>query len=260
VVASISGDSHNDLGSVIGYWPTSTPALESARNAFIAKMETIYREKLEQAPAGKDIQTFWWNSFVRVANSTENLNLLTTALKDKPFVKSLSLDQDRRWTVLHHLCRMGVPECNSLLAAEKAKDGSDRGLRSTLAAQAVFPDFTSKEKLLSEALYSTSLSLQQRKSIVRNIFPYEQKKAAERLESVFFSYFRENKHSSEFEVFETLTGNLSSLNCEARQSQKLRDFIAQNQDMPSPVLRSFQEDLDEDARCERIRAKAAAAN
>ncbi|MGE3261337.1 MAG: aminopeptidase N [Bacteriovoracia bacterium] len=243
------------IGGVVGYWPTNNPAASLERDAFIEKLENIYLERMAKSPAGKDLQYFWWDRFVALSRSADGLKRNADALAGKDLPAGLTLDQDRRWAVIRRLCRFASTDCFAMITRESERDKSDRGQRAALSAKAIFPELNSKIALLEEALHSDSLSLQNREAIASNLFPLEQAAFAERLENVFFRYFAENKHSGDFEIYEAMTNTLSSLNCEERQSRKLLDFLATNQDLPSPIARGFREQLDEDTRCQKIRAR-----
>ncbi|MGZ3713385.1 MAG: aminopeptidase N [Bdellovibrionota bacterium] len=255
VVSTISGSGKNDFENVIGYWPAENSAVSGQRQAFIEKMEAVYKGKLLASKSGSDMQSFWWDSFVRLSRSEASQKFLAEALRGTWKLKGLEIDQDRRWSLVGHLCRFGAQDCRTFVENESKLDSSDRGVRASLSSLAAFPDPSSKEKLLAEALHSPALSLQKRKAIVRSLFPYEQKKMAESQEKVFYGYIEENKHTGDMQVLEAMAGSLSSLQCAPIQDQRLVQFMEKNKDLPSPIQRGFREDLDEDARCQKIRAK-----
>lgn len=256
VVDTISGNDYASLSSVVGYWPVTDEALGKARAEFITRMEEVYAKKLAAAPAGKDMQYFWWDAFVALSTSQQARERLSQALEGEGLPNGLVIDQDRRWTAINRLCRVGEKSCFALVEKEGLRDSSDRGVRAAFGARAAFPDDTNKEKLLKEALANTSLSLQNRKAITRNLFPYEQKASAVKLQPVFFDFFLKNKNSGDFETIESLSRSLSSLNCSDAQAKVLTDFMQAHPDLSSPMLRDFREKLDEDGRCRKIRALA----
>lgn len=256
IVRSISGSPRDDSETLIGYWPTTPESMKAQRNALIEQLEKIYAAKMSSASPGSDFQTFWWDSLVQIAQSGGNQHFLSGILEGSIKAPAgLELDQDRRWAATKRLCRLGHPNCEQIVDRELKKDGSDRGLREALGARALRPDLSSKEKLMREALQSTALSLQNKTAITKNLFPYEQRFMAEKLEGAYFDYIRANKAKGEIETLRAFADTLAPINCDARQSRKIQGFLDGNSDLPKPIQRLLREILDDDIRCQKIRAK-----
>lgn len=246
---------HRDAGSVIAYWPVDTPELRKDRDTFVSKLETMGLRRLKASAPGSDEQALWWDMLVKVAEGPSTVTYILEAFNKPQSVPSgLQIDQDRRWAVLRRICSLGHDSCDSLLEKEKIKDSSDRGFKSYLAAQALRPDFENKKKIFYDVLNKDELTYHDKRMLSGNLFPFEQRNLAERMEEDYFAFVKANKNSPRIEFVQMVTGHFMPVDCSPRQSRKVQSFMESTKDLPTPLYRRLRESLDEDLRCQKIRA------
>ena len=256
VVGTLSYNRWDDANAVV-YWPVETPAQQKERTEFIGQLEKMYANRLAKAAPGSDLQMFWWDAYVNTAITPTALDAIIGALKDAAKApKGMKIDQDRRWSIIYRACRRDRPECDTLLGAEKAADKSDRGVKAALAAAAVRPRLEDKKKIFFDVLNNPAISFHEKSALSRSLFPYEQRGLAATFEKDYFKFVQDHKNSDQVEFVEMVTGNLIPNNCSKGQSDKIQNFLKTTSDIPTPLFREIQETLDEDLRCQKIRAKA----
>lgn len=243
-------------GPLLSYWPMKPEILNQKRGAFIKKLEGITWSRMEKSKAGSDEQSFWFDNFVSVAETPQSLSTITQLLEGSLAApKGFTIDQDRRWTILNRLCRKGSAQCSTLVEREKKRDGSDRGQKSALAAEAIRPDLAVKENFYRQVVEDKNVSLQKKYAIAKSMFPYEQQDMAQNFEARYFQYLESNKHNAEVESLQLYARSFIPNNCTSPQSTKVGSFLAHNPDLPAPVTIHLKQALDEDSRCQKIRGK-----
>lgn len=249
LLEKLSGSSATDGAHLVAYLPPQI------RERWITKIETSLTARMQVAAAGSDAQQLWWDSYVRLASSPKAVVVLRSALNGRSLPRGLRLDQDRRWSVIQQLCRKQAESCEAMVMAELKRDHSDWAESSALAARALAPDKTMKERLLLEALDS-SLSWEKREAIAERLYPYEQKFFAAGQEDILLEYFRKNMRTGDLDELAGLAEGLNFLDCSGDGAVRLERFLAESPEMPSTLARTFREMLDEDRICRGVRAEA----
>jgi aminopeptidase N len=88
----------------------------------------------------------WARSAVAVAAAEDDVARLAAALKGDGMINGFELDQEMRWAVAVKAVAYGLPDADTLLAAEAVRDRSDRGRRALLRAEASRPTQAAKEQ------------------------------------------------------------------------------------------------------------------
>ena len=173
----------------------------------------------------------------------------------KNVAPGMPLDLDRQWSVVRKLARYQHPQAMELLSEMKKKDASDRGQRNALSTEAIQPDFKIKEKWVTILKQpKPSVSFAEARSVMRSLFPLEQRDLAKRFEADFYEYLRKNG-KSENEIFvENVAESLVPLACAREESTRLRNFLSDSARFTPSVAKALKVSLDEDERCQRIRA------
>jgi aminopeptidase N len=86
----------------------------------------------------------WARSAVAVAATHDDVARLAAALKGDGKVNGFELDQEMRWAAAIKAVAFGLPDAETLLAAEAVRDRSDRGRRALLRAEAARPTDAAK--------------------------------------------------------------------------------------------------------------------
>lgn len=253
IVMSINGG-RTERGTVLYYWPESSEAQKNEKRKFITKMENLYLLKLNGSKDGSDAQKFWFDSYINLARSPLALRRIEGWYKSKNVTPQFPLDLDRRWRIVRQLNRFQHPGADALIAKMKAEDNSDRGLRQALGAEAIRPELGIKQKWMSELKEAKpKITYAEARSVSASLFPVEQIALAQRFEADFYEYLRLNGKSEEEVFVETVAPQIAPLNCEAKGSTKLKNFLGQ-EDLFSPsVKKVLLVSVDEDERCQKVR-------
>ncbi len=107
--------------------------VEEAHQFFEAAWET-----LNSAAAG-DPQIVWARTLIGCAMTPDDLERVGALADGRSTVPGLTVDQQMRWGIAARWIAYGVPGARERLAAETARDPSDRGQRAALSAQTSEP-------------------------------------------------------------------------------------------------------------------------
>ncbi|MSQ41648.1 MAG: aminopeptidase N, partial [Dehalococcoidia bacterium] len=116
---------------------------------------------LQTAPTG-DLQIIWARALIGLAISPPDIERVARLVDGELAVAGLAIDQEMRWAVAVLYVGYGLPGAQQRLAAERARDPSDRGQRALLRAEASVPDAAVKarawERFLGEGYGSLHLT------------------------------------------------------------------------------------------------------
>lgn len=257
IVSTISGR-RSEIPTILNYWPQASEASTKERQAFIGVMEAEYLRRMKASAPGSDMQKLWFDNYVGIARTPKALDQLVAWIPQKNVAPGFPLDLDRQWVMARKLSRYQHPKAAALVADLKKKDTSDRGQRQALSADAVQPDVKVKEKWLAILKQpKPSLTLAETRSVSYALFPIDQRDLAKRFENDFYEYLKQNG-KSENEVFvESIAEGLVPLSCAQEESTRLRDFLKNTDRFSASISKSLRVSLDEDERCQRIRALSA---
>ncbi|NQV08209.1 aminopeptidase N [bacterium] len=126
-------------GAAVGsYVPAALIDAEAA--AFVAAA----RAAIDTVPQG-DLQVLWARALLGLASGPEEQAIAAALMDDPP--DGLAIDQDMRWSVAVAGVAAGAAGAEDRLAAERERDGSDRGDRAMAGAEAARPTPGVKEEV-----------------------------------------------------------------------------------------------------------------
>lgn len=97
------------------------------------------RRALESAPQG-DLQKIWARTLIGAAATPGDVAELGRLADGEITIAGLDVDQEMRWAIAAKFVAYGLPGATERLAAEAARDPSDRGVRARLRAETAVPD------------------------------------------------------------------------------------------------------------------------
>jgi len=253
VVTTISGRPGPNGGTVLEYW---TPGAK--RDEFLGQMEELYLRRLKEAQNGGDEQKFWFESFTSIAQSHMALAKVNEWAHGKNLPAGMDLNLDQRWMLTRQLMRFEWTGANLLALNLKKEDPSDRGQEGAIAAEAIEPNLKVKSKWVNILkVNKLKLSNQQANSAFYSLFPLEQRGLAQRFAADFYKYLNANGNSENEDLVKSFAETMNPLNCRRQESEPLRQFLSRNREKFSPtVQKSLLNGLQEDERCQKIRAAA----
>ena len=255
IMSTVIGDRMGP--SLNNYWPDDGPnGMGTAKKDWMAKLEKAVAAKAYAAKAGSDEQLFWWDSLVSIARSQAILKNMAGLLQNpNKLPKGMILDQDRRWDIVNALCRLGFDQCPIMVDAEKARDISERGVKSAIACLAIQPQLEVKRTYFKMLLESKDLSYQQKISLAYNLFPFEQRGLADNFKHAYFDFMDKHQNSDDQLFMKLVAGNLSPVNCDADQASEMDGFLKKHPAFPPETTKAIQDLLESDVRCQKVRAR-----
>jgi len=142
-------------------------AAEGALGSFLPEeFKEEYSEKffnfcLARLPEVKnsDDKIIWARALVRSAQSPKNVQQLLGFIDNGTGSYNFELDQDMRWGIVQAAASHAFPDSAARVDTEKARDGSDRGLRALEAIRASAPDPAVKATEWQKFLTDTTASM-----------------------------------------------------------------------------------------------------
>lgn len=243
--------------TVLYYWPETEEA-RAEKTKFVGEMERQFMSRFRSSKAGSDAQKFWFDRYVKMARSNEALAQLAKWADMDKVGPGFPLDVDRQWDIVRTLSRFKHGEAPRLLESLKKKDPSDRGQRQALAAEAIQPDLSVKQKWVETlAQPKPSLPFAQARAVLGALFPVEQSGLAKRFENDFYTYLKANGASEDEIYVGAFADSAAPLNCQADGSKRMKSFLDENSGFTPSIVKSLKVSVEEDERCQRIRAMAA---
>lgn len=255
ILRQVVGTIQSWRGAILSYWPVTTEDQRKAKNDFRLKMEENFLARMKASKSGSDDEKFWFDSFLSVSESPRALDQAYEYFKSGRVSAKFPLDPDRRWSVVHLLKRFGHPKANEVFESARKSDPSDRGQKWALAAEAVVPQASVKEKWIQEfTKKDTQRSLADSQAVMYGLFPLEQLELKAKYEPLFYDYLAKNKKSEEEGRVRTVVFGLLPLRCEGAASGKLKSRLESEKEMNHSLLIAMKKSIEEDERCQRIRA------
>ena len=247
------------LGKVLGMMQTSKYYLDAMHaNAAYTRATTQALEDMawagvESNKADTNFQRRWFGMYMGVATSKGALDRLAGLLDGKLKVEGLAVSQDVRWSIIERLNRFAYPGSAEMVTAELARDKSDTGQSSALAATVARPDPAVKSEWLGKVHdLKTTLPFSKVRVAMDNLYPVEQsalseKSAAERLAKL------PAIDKAAGPVFMRSYGELIPAGCSPASVKRLETAVAQYKDLSAGTRRALLQTHQEDKRCVMIK-------
>ncbi|MEM7540565.1 MAG: aminopeptidase N [Pseudomonadota bacterium] len=160
---------------------------ESLRADYMSRAQTMVWERLHNVPAGSDLQKSWFKYFVATVTTAGEQNRLADLLNTNDVVPGLTIDQEKRWSIINRLAVLGYPQAEKLLGSERQRDPSSRGQQNAYAAQVSLPDPKIKADAWQEFVSGDAQPLNLLRAGMRGFFQREQRELTERYADEYFS-------------------------------------------------------------------------
>ena len=247
------------LGKVLGMISSSKHYLDAMHaDAAYTKKTTQAMEDLAWAgvQANKSDSNFlrrWFSQYLGTATSKGALDRLAAILEGKLEVENLAVSQDLRWSIIGRLNRFAYPGSAELVTAELARDKSDSGQSSALAATVIRPDPATKAEWLTKVEdLKTTLPFSKVRVAMGSLYPVEQRdlseaSAAQRLARL------PAMDKTAGPVYMRSFAALIPANCTPASVKRLEAAAEQYKDLSAGTRRALLGTHQEDKRCLMIR-------
>jgi aminopeptidase N len=150
---------NNATAAISRYVPEDWKAREAHELARVAYLAL-------KAPGSTDLKIIWARTLIGNAVVPEDLQLVARLADGDEVIDGVTIDQDMRWAIAAKHVAYGVPGAAERVAAEVARDPSDRGVRAKLRCETSAPTAEAKaaawEKFQGEgygSLYLTGAAM-----------------------------------------------------------------------------------------------------
>lgn len=251
VVSTLAG---RGVSSVRNYWPTDEKS-HIELITFVAEMEKEFLSRIARSRSGSDEEKFWYDSLTKIAQTRPTLDHLVKLYENGKISTAFPLDLDRKWEIAALLSRYQHPQADAILKTMQTADTTDRGIRAALSVQAVGPDFERKKSWIKEfQTLESKRPLQEVQAVMYALFPPEQARLRLRFDSTFYEFFAKYRNTEDQYRAGTFMSGLLPLACEKEPAQRLKKALSRYEDANPALKKNLLMSLDEDERCQRVRA------
>ncbi len=247
------------LGSLLGRFSNLKSTYElyldkEAREKMAPAFETLLWNRVESAKPGSSLQMSFYDFYVAVAQTSISVNRLYDMLMKNSPPKGITLDQDRRWSILMSLSAHGHPEAMKLIEEELKRDLSTFGKRMALVGRAAYPSKTQKELMWKELFTNKNLTHSDLEEAGSRMHGVNYPELSEPFLQAYFNRvttLRWEDHDDKVDVY------FEALFPRALCTEKFRDmsqkYLQKAKNLTSTARRSWSEAQDELARCVKVR-------
>jgi aminopeptidase N len=214
------------------------------------QIEQLMWHQLQQAQAGSEQQKIWYGRFVYVAHSPESLAKLQQILQGELSLAGLTIDQDKRWSIIEVLNEFQFGEYQALLAAEIKRDPSDSGVKSAIVAEVVRPDPSIKAKWFDVVLHNPEqLKLSVLRNIMSSLFPFSQNALMKPYEQKILAEIPRLNKQADYGFLTSFASRLAPATCNDSSVVQLSKAVQDFAQLNPQVFKSYKEHLQDDQRC-----------
>lgn len=246
VVRKIAGS----LSTALGYLNTATRHQQKDYSALYQEVEDLYLKLLEQAQAKSDIQKLWYSRYVSVVQSPKHLEQLQNILLGEKAFEGLTIDQDKRWTLVAKLNRYQHGNFDALLSAEKQNDNSDTGIKNAIYAEVLRPDAAVKAKWYDVLENNPNkLKLSTLRYIMYGLFPSEQADLEKPFKDKILAQIPKLNDGDDLGLLSSFAGVMLPANCTVESEKELAALVQEYKDMKPQVVKSVKAKHQQAGRC-----------
>ncbi|MBI3296711.1 MAG: aminopeptidase N [Elusimicrobia bacterium] len=217
------------------------------------RLEAFLWERLAASEPGGDFQKLWFDVYAKNAASADGAAKLRALLTGTAELAGMTVDQDRRWTLLARLGELGAADAEALVLAELQRDPSDLGAKSALTARAARAD--GKRAWFDRLSDPKSAdTLGEQRAIIARFFPPAQKALRGEFLGPFLETLPALLAAKGDDFLDDYTRAMIPTTCSKQSVAALEGFLAKTPPANPVVLRALRDARQEDARCVKVRA------
>ncbi len=248
------------LRQALGYFGTASGYVRSfakgtAYEKRVSKqLEDTLWQGLMDAKGSRDKSLSWLDTYISVSSSPAALQRLSDILAGKQATGDAEVDQETRWDIISQLNRYDVAGSAALIDAELAKDKSESGQLSALAATVIRPDPAIKAKWLATVQALDGSEPYSRLRVVMfSLFPGGQKDLAQASAEQRLQSLAQIDAKADPVFMRSYAGLMIPSSCTAASVARLQKALADNPGLSAGTRRSLLGVHEGDARCLAIR-------
>jgi aminopeptidase N len=207
----------------------------------------------------RDKARSWLSTWIDAAHTPAAIARLRELLDGKLKLPGIEIDQQTRWQLVYELNRYDAPGSAALIDAELARDGSEDGQRSALAARVARPDPEVKAQWLAkiQALPTAELPYARLRTAMGSLYPAGQEALAAASQQQRYDTLAAIDAHADRVFMRTYSGSMLGGTCTADSVARLKAVLAAKPAVGEGTLRDLESELEGDERCLAIRRKFA---
>ncbi len=235
---------------------------DSIRPEFAERVESALKTGYLSSGRGSDARRIWLDAYFGAVHSPAGETFLRTLVgvpapgaKKKRRAVPSTLDQEQRWDAIEALARMGTEGADTIITDELERDGTDRGRRRSIAAEAAIPDEANKKRWFDRvvSVETDKYSSGQLRSAMTSLLSSDPKHAKQ-LSDAYFEHLPKLAHDADEEYAEIFAQWLFPSLCSAEIVERAGHFMEEHSHLPAAVLKTIKNNREEEERCVRARA------
>ena len=247
VTAQVLGE----ISGALSYWVRSGEKTDELSTA-AALLEDFLWQQMLASRAGSDRQLMFFDRYRTSVSSTagrERLAALLTA-EETLLPAGLTLDQDRRWSILTRLGEFGGPNIDQMLTLEQALDPTEEGRLSALSVVAAAPDTARQQEIMQQLLNpEAGLAVSDARAIASGLFPDHQQALQLEIAGTVLDEIQRISDEVDPLYFRFITGGLLGVICDETYLDRLNQAISGTDTLHPSLLKSLLDMRFDSVRC-----------
>ncbi|TGM55827.1 aminopeptidase N [Leptospira biflexa] len=232
---------------------------ESKRNNHLDSLQNFILSELTKAKAGSDEQKYLFLSLIDSSFTESSQKRLYDILENKLSFPGLKLDQDLRWNMIVKLSSLTTDrnKIQTMIDREKKLDPSNRGVNSSLSAEAAEPNPTVKDKWIQILLNpkASDYSSSTLRVVSYSLFPEHQKGIQLQFLDTYFAALDQFQHTDDENYLDAFAKSLAPDFCTDETLLILKKFTNNHPKLPASVKKTLWKQIDSEKRCIQIKNK-----
>jgi aminopeptidase N len=248
----------SDIQKHAGYFFFNAKKDSQVNRYYLHSLKTLEKlmwDALKKAAPKSEVQKVWMDHYISGVYSEEGIRNLKDLLSGKVAINGITIDQDRRWSILIRLSVLGDATVKSLALKEHKRDSSSRGQRAAISVEAAFPEPAAKKRLYSIIQnIDTSMALAEKKAAIYNLFPANQQNLRISFSDNFFNFlptlFKDNDQLLRYFLA------LGPTEPSKKNVTRIKKFLSGHPEAPPIVVKKLKILAQETERCINVQALA----
>ncbi|WP_411824297.1 aminopeptidase N [Leptospira sp. 'Mane'] len=226
---------------------------EEIRNDQLTKLGDFFWEGLSLANPGTDLQKYWFFAYVESSYTKTSSDKIWDIYNGKITIPGLKIDQDIKWSLLSKLASLNFSKESIATAVEKEKkaDPSFRGINSSLAIEASFPEKETKTKWMDllRNPKKSGLSSSSLRTVAYHLFPINQKDLQYLYLNDYLDALENFTPGEDENYLDGFAKSLAPNFCADETKLILKKFVSNHPKLPVSIQKTLRKQIDLETKC-----------
>lgn len=213
----------------------------------------IWKRVMDSKPASS-LQMTFFDFYTQIVQSPEGVLRLMEMLEKNNPPKGITIDQDRRWTIVSALATNGVKSAEEIVLKEKAKDTTTMGERMAFGAKAGIPSGKIKKEYLDQFFSTKEIPYTHFRQAAQRIHSPNNLELSEKMVDTYFDRVKKMDWQKNDAVVDIYFEALFPYNiCSPELLRRSQRELKKARNLTPLAKRGWLEANDELGRCVRVR-------